>query len=253
MQNKIINYLEELESERAIKILLACETGSRAWGFPSPDSDYDVRLIYIHKRDWYLRLSEGKDSINLMFDDNEIDIAAWDLRKSLRLLAKSNAAMIERIQSPIIYKSDPDFHQEILETAKHFYSKIATMHHYLSMAKSCFSEAKAEPTYKLKKLFYALRTASVCRWVMVQDEMPPIEFHKILNGINISEGLVSKIERLIKLKADVSETYFHTGEEAIFDFISDSISQANEIKNTLLGGKGDMNLLDTLFIKSLKE
>ena len=106
MDKKIKKYLKNIEEKFDITILLACETGSRAWGFPSPDSDYDVRLIYKHKRDWYLSLAEEKDTIELMLDNNEIDISGWDIRKTLRLLWKSNPPLLERIQSPIIYTCD---------------------------------------------------------------------------------------------------------------------------------------------------
>lgn len=135
MEQKILQYIDQLEKEKDIKILLACETGSRAWGFPSPDSDFDIRIIYAHKKDWYLSLFEKKDSIERMFENNDLDITGWDLRKSLRLLRKSNAPLLERIQSPITYKSDAYFITEIKSLATSQYSRIATIHHYLCMAK----------------------------------------------------------------------------------------------------------------------
>jgi len=135
MNEKIIQYLDKIEKEKDVKILLACETGSRAWGFPSPDSDFDIRIIYVHKKDWYLSLSEKRDSIDLMFENNEIDITGWDLRKSLRLLQKSNPPLLERIQSPILYKHNSSFLKEMNDLANSQYSRIATIHHYLSMAK----------------------------------------------------------------------------------------------------------------------
>src|SRR5690606_34964598 len=134
MKEKIINYLKQVETEYNIEILLACETGSRAWGFPSPDSDYDVRFIYRHPKDWYLSLNEKKDTIEKMYENNEFDLSGWDLKKSLNLLLKSNAALLERIQSPIVYLSDENFLFELNELTKNTYSKIATMHHYLSMS-----------------------------------------------------------------------------------------------------------------------
>ena len=82
MSKRITQYLDKIEKQKEVKILLACETGSRAWGFPSPDSDFDIRIIYVHKKNWYLSLSEQKDSIDLMFENNDIDISGWDLRKS---------------------------------------------------------------------------------------------------------------------------------------------------------------------------
>ena len=160
MEDKIKSYLSALEQEKDISILLACETGSRAWGFPSPDSDYDVRLIYKHQTEWYLSITEAKDTIELMLDNNEVDISGWDLRKSLRLLWKSNPPLLERIQSPIIYRQNPNFISGIRELSRNTYSKIATMHHYLSIAIKSYEQITAEPEYKLKSFFYGLRTAT---------------------------------------------------------------------------------------------
>ncbi|MBK7223959.1 MAG: nucleotidyltransferase domain-containing protein [Saprospiraceae bacterium] len=109
MNKKILEYLKKIQIEKEIDILLACETGSRAWGFPSPDSDYDVRFIYKHKINWYLSLKQQKDTIEVMYESNEIDLSGWDIKKSLNLLWKSNPPLLERIQSPIIYVSNKEF------------------------------------------------------------------------------------------------------------------------------------------------
>lgn len=140
MEEKIKKHLADLEQEKGIEILLACETGSRAWGFPSPDSDFDVRIIYKHEKKWYLSLVEEKDTIELFLENNELDITGWELRKSLRLLWKSNPALLERIQSPIIYKVNTDFLEGITMVAQAAYSRIATIHHYSSMAKNLYAE-----------------------------------------------------------------------------------------------------------------
>ena len=110
MEN-ITTILTQIEQDYKVKILYACETGSRAWGFPSPDSDYDIRFIYMHERDWYLSLSERKDTIEFMLNE-ELDITGWDLKKSLILLKKSNAALIERFQSPVEYFSVQGFEED---------------------------------------------------------------------------------------------------------------------------------------------
>jgi predicted nucleotidyltransferase len=115
--------LREIELKKSIKILYACETGSRAWGFPSPDSDYDIRFIYMHERDWYLSLSQRKDTIEHM--DGDLDITGWDLRKSLVLLKKSNATLIERFQSPIEYFSAEGFKREFKSLIETYYSPTA--------------------------------------------------------------------------------------------------------------------------------
>ena len=48
---RVRNALAQVEAERNVRVLFACESGSRAWGFASRDSDYDVRFLYVHRRD----------------------------------------------------------------------------------------------------------------------------------------------------------------------------------------------------------
>ncbi|HZV68473.1 MAG TPA: nucleotidyltransferase domain-containing protein [Saprospiraceae bacterium] len=251
MNEKINRYLSEIEDQHDIRILLACETGSRAWGFPSPDSDFDIRLIYVHRKDWYLSLSEKKDSIELMFENNELDISGWDLRKSLRLLWKSNPPLLERIQSPIIYKSDPEFLQGINEVAGKCYSKIATLHHYLSMTIKLISDIEEEYEYKLKKLFYALRAATACQWIIEREEIPPIEFDIMLTQLNIDTKIISRIRELIQLKAGKEESYDHKGEYELINFIKSNIDYAEDQSMTLPPSNAKPDLLDSFFINVL--
>jgi hypothetical protein len=247
MNDIIKKYLKEIEEQNDIKILLACESGSRAWGFPSPDSDYDIRLIYKHKTDWYLTLTEGKDTIDIMLEDNMLDISGWDLRKTLRLLWKSNPPLFEWIQSPIIYNYDVKFMFELNELAKSCYSRIATIHHYLSMAKKGLDEIENIEIYKLKKFFYALRAASACRWIIDKDDIPPIYFPNLINGLELNSTLKSRINLLIELKEQKNESYLHSGEIELIDFIKESIDLAEINGKQLPAANGDYSLLDTFF------
>jgi len=249
MENKIRKYLLELEEEKNIQIIWACETGSRAWGFPSPDSDFDIRLIYVHKSDWYLDLSEGKDSIERMLDNNDIDITGWDLRKTLKLLRKSNASVLERAQSSIVYHSDEEFMEEFRALIPQFYSKIATMHHYWSMAAKFNDELQNESEYRLKKFFYTLRSALVCKWIMERDEVPPIEFAKIYQELGLDRSLITRIDELIAMKATQSEAYMHSGEAELLKLIGNCIREAREVKNELPSAKGETDFLSRVFRK----
>lgn len=251
MQQKIQHYLQQIEQDKNITILLACETGSRAWGFPSPDSDFDIRILYCHKKDWYLSLSEQKDSIDVMYENNDIDITGWDLKKTLKLLQKSNAALLERIQSPIIYKSNPEFVEEIKKMAKTQYSRIATMHHYLSMAKKFVDDLNEDKDYKLKKFFYGLRSAMACKWILEREEMPPIEFKTMFMNLNLDQSIVTRINELILLKSTISESYMHSGEEDLRSFIDDCISAADKDRKSLPASKGSLTDLNELFINTI--
>ena len=93
---EILKRLSTIESAQAITVLYACESGSRAWGFPSPDSDYDVRFLYVHDRDWYLTfdVERRRDVIECPIED-DIDCSGWDLRKALHLFTRTNGALLE--------------------------------------------------------------------------------------------------------------------------------------------------------------
>jgi predicted nucleotidyltransferase len=252
MKEKIQQFLRQIESEKSIEILLACETGSRAWGFPSPDSDYDVRFIYKHQTNWYLSLNSKKDTIEKMYQNNEFDLSGWDLRKSLNLLWKSNPPILERIQSPIIYISDNDFLLRINELATKVYSKIAAMYHYLSMSKKMYSEIHNNESVKLKKLFYALRTATACKWIEEKEEIPPIVFQTMLEQLDIKSQLKQRIFELIELKATKNENYLHHEEIEINHFIENCITQADKIANTLPASKGNIEELNSFFVTNVR-
>ncbi|MFZ4476814.1 MAG: DNA polymerase beta superfamily protein [Saprospiraceae bacterium] len=252
MTTKIQAALQDIARHQQINTLLACETGSRAWGFPSPDSDYDVRILYVHQTEWYLSVQEEKNTLDYMLENKELDISGWELRKSLILLRKSNAALLERIQSPIQYLADDDFVADMLLAAKSCYSKIATMHHYHSMAFKLWEELQAAPTYKLKKFFYALRAATLCKWILEQDAIPPIEFKKAYLQL-LPQDLIQRIETLIELKSQKSESYFHAGEPELFDFIKTSIELAGVKKDGLSAGNANPDELNHLLRKYVRK
>lgn len=252
MVSKITAYIERIESERGIKVLLATETGSRAWGFPSPDSDYDVRLIYAHPVRWYLSLSEKEDTIDTMLENRDLDVSGWDLRKSLRLLMKSNATLLERIHSPTIYACDEVFLDEVRSVSLNYYSRISAMHHYLNMARNTLAEIDENGPYKLKKLFYALRSATACRWILEKDELSPVAFTDMLNGLDLPATILADIERLREMKSRADESYLHRGETALLDFIHDSLLAAAENGGSLPAGKGRPEICNDLFIHTLE-
>ncbi|MFD1875371.1 DNA polymerase beta superfamily protein [Hymenobacter bucti] len=175
MTTRISAALAALEAEHGIRILYACESGSRAWGFPSPDSDYDVRFIYVHALDWYLGLDEGPDTLNFPVDA-ELDLAGWELRKTLRLLRGSNAALFEWLQSPIVYREAPGFRAQLAPLLPPAFNLKAGLHHYLGQLRRGVEEDLVGEEVRLKRLFYALRSALAARWIRERHALPPMEF-----------------------------------------------------------------------------
>lgn len=250
MKKLILDKLDELSRLHDIKILYACESGSRAWGFPSPDSDYDVRFIYVHKPDWYLSLSEGKDSINLPIDEHELDITGWELRKALRLLKKSNASPLEWIQSPIVYRKVDGFRERFSELSADFFSPVAVAHHYHSMSLKYTEACAGKEEVKLKSYFYALRTTLAVSWIRKMNTMAPVVFADML--ALVEAPVRRRIEELMQIKSRENESYLSASDELIDAFLS-SGSEANGVNLAGLGaGKGDFTLLNEFFIKAVK-
>ena len=237
MKTRIENKLKEIEKEFKVKILYSCETGSRAWGFPSPDSDYDVRMIYRHDPDWYLTLSEKKDTIEFMSEDGELDITGWDIKKCLKLMWKSNGALLERVQSPIVYREEKNIAALLKEYSERCFAPVATMHHYLGMAKNSFADIEGKSEIKLKKLFYALRATLACKWILEKDSVPPIIFMTMLNELSFDTILKEKIVSLIELKSGKVESYIHPEEKELNQFIIQELEKAELAFEGLKGRK----------------
>lgn len=204
MNALIVNKLNEIEEIHQVKILYTCESGSRAWGFASPDSDYDVRFIYVHNKDQYLSIDDQRDVIELPINDL-LDINGWELRKAIRLLRKSNAPIYEWFQSPIVYQADAQFQADILAMMKIYFSPRAMMHHYLSMASNVVNTDLSGKEVKLKKYFYALRPVLASRWIVEYNEIPPMEFGKL--RVLLDAGLNLIVDNLLEQKAQVDEKF----------------------------------------------
>lgn len=178
IEQQIQQTLKSIISTSNVTILLAIESGSRAWGFASQDSDYDVRFIYARPTNDYLRLQLIRDVIELPIVD-ELDINGWDLKKALGLLLKSNPPVLEWLQSPIVYMQDSAF-KPLLDAAPQFFDPVSTSHHYLSMALKNREYLQNELVMR-KKYLYVLRPLLCLEWVTSRHTMPPMEFAKLLD------------------------------------------------------------------------
>lgn len=181
-------------------MLLAVESGSRAWGFASPNSDYDARFIYAHPPEWYLSvdLEEKRDVIEYPIVD-DLDVNGWDLRKALRLFWRSNPGFVEWIQSPIVYEAAGRFHQRVLQLLPSIYSTQAGIYHYRSMAKTNYRGYLQQEMVPLKKYFYVLRPLLAVRWMERFATPAPIEFHRLLE-VAEEPAFIGAVQDLLEVK-----------------------------------------------------
>jgi predicted nucleotidyltransferase len=206
VREEILRRLRKAEEEHGVRILLAVESGSRAWGFASPNSDYDVRFIYMREPSWYqaVDLEERRDVIEYKIVD-DIDLNGWDIRKALRLFWKSNPAFVEWIQSPIIYLEPSRFKESALSALSAVYAPIKGIYHYRSMAKTNYRGYLQAPIVPLKKYFYVLRPLLAVRWLMQADGAAPIEFEKLLTMLDQEPEVLKAVHELLHQKRNSPE------------------------------------------------
>ena len=243
MNDKIQNKLKQIELEKGVEILYAVESGSRAWGFASPDSDYDIRFIYKHDLDYYLSLWEQTDVIEFMTED-DLDGSGWDLRKTVKLLAKSNAPLLEWIYSPVVYYENEAFMNQMRALAKDCFSPVACLHHYLGTTKN-FMDVCEQEEVKLKSYFYALRTALAGKWIIENNTFPPVAFMDLLPIA--PQNIQEKIKELMQIKAHQDESYLHPKEVLITDFLKETVQFNIGNAADLRSGKNMAEEVDGVF------
>jgi predicted nucleotidyltransferase len=240
--------LLEIEKEHTVKIVYAVESGSRAWGFESVDSDYDVRFIYVHNKNWYLNILPKRDVIEYPIV-NEFDYSGWDMRKTLFLISKSNPALFEWLNSPILYYKDEYFYNIMKQLSKEYFSPLSSIYHYLHMASGNYRQYLKANEVKIKKYFYVLRPIMACMWIEKYKETPPMEFEKLATLITDNE-LLEEITALLNKKRAGIELGIEPKIAAINNFIEDALEHFENIANTFdAKKKPKQGFLEEGFIK----
>jgi len=246
--------LRRAETEHDVRVLLAVESGSRAWGFASPDSDYDGRFIYVNRPDWYLSvgLEERRDVIEYPIVD-DMDINGWDLRKALRLFQRSNPGFVEWVQSPLVYASAGSFAARARALLPRVYSVERGVHHYRSMAKTNFRGYLQTERVPLKKYFYVLRPLLAVRWLLEYRAPAPIEFARLLTMIDGDARLRHAIDELLLAKRAAPELGLAPQVPAIHGFIVSELARLETLRIARDVRPEVEPLLSELFRDVLKE
>ncbi|MEH7129502.1 nucleotidyltransferase domain-containing protein [Neobacillus drentensis] len=253
MKEKILTEIKKIEEQFDVKICLAVESGSRAWGFPSRDSDYDVRFIYVHKKDWYLSIDQKRDVIELPIN-KLLDINGWELRKALKLFRKSNPPLMEWLHSGIVYYQAFSLTDKLKAIQNQVFLPQSALYHYLNMAKGNFRDYLRGDSVKIKKYFYVLRPVLACIWIERYNSVPPIEFQTLVEELLEQGQLKEEIHTLLERKISGEELDLEPKVMVINDFLEKEINRLEEYTKTLKVSKEDMTpLLDDLFREVLEE
>ncbi|NQE50827.1 nucleotidyltransferase [Herbaspirillum rubrisubalbicans] len=237
--------LARIESEHQVRVLFACESGSRGWGFASPDSDYDVRFIYVNRPDWYLTVLPGRDVIELPVNDT-YDVSGWDLRKTLGLLRNGNATVVEWLSSPVVYRADVNFVDQIRAAADLVHRPDRVFHHYLQMARKNYREYLQGERVRLKKYLYVLRPLLAALWIEQQRGPVPMRFLDLVDALVTETALRTAIDELLVIKRRSGEAEEGLPLPEINRFLDAQLRRLEQIPTPQKDERGDYSVLDRL-------
>lgn len=250
MDSIILNKLKDIEEKENVKIIMAVESGSRAWGFASPDSDYDVRFVYVRKLQDYLRLEKSKDIIEWQLDD-VLDINGWDLKKALQLMYDSNPSIFEWCASPIVYKGSKAF-DELKEIRRAYYSRKKSLYHYWHMANNNYQAYLQGTEVKIKKYFYVIRPLLAAKWIIDTKTQPPMLFSELM-AAELPVELMSTVKKLLEMKRNMPEMGLAPKIKVLDDFIDTELEAIKKAADDEESLDRDWTLLDEFFLRMVKE
>ena len=253
IQKEILKRLQGAETEHGVRILYAIESGSRAWGFASQNSDYDVRFIYAHPKNWYfdINLENKRDVIEYDIVD-EIDINGWDIRKALKLYWKSNPAFVEWLQSPIIYIDDGKFAKKSRALLDSIYSIEKGIYHYRSMAKTNYRGYLKQEQVRLKKYFYVLRPLLAIKWLETRREPAPIEFDRLRSLVQKDKILNNEISKLLVMKKAHKEMDIGPANKIVNQFIENELNRLKAYAEKPIDRDIPFDSLNQIFKETLR-
>jgi len=244
IRDEILGRLHRAEVEHDVRVLYACESGSRAWNFASPDSDYDVRFIYVRDPDWYLSfdVESRRDVIEYPIVD-DIDCNGWDVRKALYLFTRTNGALLEWLRSPIRYIDRGSFATRLRELAPRAFDAKALCYHYSHMARGNAREYLYSDQVRLKKYFYVLRPLLAIRYIEEGRGIPPVAFDDLVAAV-APPHLGESIGELLALKRETDELGLGDPVPVIDQFIQQEL----ERHGTLFSGQGRPELAEVVAV-----
>lgn len=244
MRNIILEKIKEIEEKENVRVIMAIESGSRAWGFASPDSDYDVRFVYVRQIEDYLRLDKVRDVIEWQIDD-VLDINGWDIKKALQLMHDSNPTIFEWCASSIVY-TDSDLFEKLKELRHSYFSCKKSLYHYWHMASNNYLNYLQEEQVRIKKYFYVIRPLLAAKWIVDNGTQPPMLFSDLVEA-ELPENLKDIIKHLLDMKQKMSEMGLTSKIKELDEFIEAELEIVKKAADEAENVKNDWGPLNKYF------
>lgn len=250
MREQVRERLAGLEREHGIRVVYACEAGSRAWGFASGDSDFDVRFLYVRPQPWYLGVTERKDGLDFPVE-GALDFAGWDVKKALRLFLKSNGALLEWLYSPVVYREDDDVMSLWRSLVPDVLNPKALASHYLGMCRRTWLGALQSESVVAKRYLYALRGLMAASWVVDRRGPAPVRFLELRAGVEVPDAVDERIEALLEAKCEGEELGEIEPDAVLHGFLERGLEDVGSRISEMPSRFVDVGLLDAFFVRVL--
>lgn len=227
-RTEILARLDRVEAENGVRVVYAVESGSRAWGFASPDSDWDIRFVYAAPLEGYLTVKARRDVIEHPVDARGLDLAGWDLRKALGLLVASNPALLEWLVSPIVYRDDGVFRDAAMALFEAYASRRALARHYRSIAVAHWRRSlETGDAVKLKVYFYVVRSVAALDWIAAGRGLPPMAFADLIAAAALPAEVRDDLAALVALKTASAELGSGARRLALDRYVTDTLDRVD--------------------------
>ena len=253
MKERIQEELQRIEREDDVRVLFAVESGSRAWGFASTDSDWDVRFVYLRRSEWYLTVRPGRDVLEYPIT-GVLDVSGWDLKKALWLFSRSNPPLLEWLRSPIVYAVSGSIAERLRTLSEKFFRPRACLHHYLHMAEGNYRSYLRGERVRQKKYFYVLRPVLACQWIESRGTFPPMEFESLLDAEVQDDDVLHAVRELLVKKRTGAELDDGPRVPVLNDFLEERLAHFQEwVSQAPRGQVPALETLDGVFRDALRE
>lgn len=251
--DQLLNILHKVELEHNLKVIYGLESGSRAWGFESQNSDYDVRFLYLRPIDWYLCIERRADVLEFE-TSNHVDLSGWDFKKSLMFLRRSHPVILEWLRSPIVYIEHSKLVRQMRGIGHEFFAPRASVYHYIGWAERILQRYFKPSKLSAKRYFYVIRPILCCRWIQTIGGQPPLPIQELIAAIEMPAEVKLAIESLIERKRAGYELDSVGRITTLDGYIAESLAQIKEFLNTLPRPEyAPFELLNSLFYEVIEE
>lgn len=254
IKEQIEQKLKDIEKKEGVRILLAVESGSRAWGFDSPDSDYDVRFIYVHPREWYLSLKKGRDVIEELDPEGLLDVSGWDVMKALSLMSRGNCAIVEWLGSPVVYYKDENFLRDVNAIKDLCFREVSAVNHYYHLAMNHDRRYLEKRGCELKRFLYHIRGLLAAQWCVERGTYPPVPFMELVEAVVKDDHIMAELKELVKLKSESREHDQTIVSDALIEYATKTKQEIARLLNSLPSGSApDIEEFDSLLLREINK